>query len=296
MLACDRRMFTSVVNWCRNPPAHAPVEPRPDAVRSFEQDDGPAPGGGQVVGGAAPDDACADDDDVRRGHPVSLSAPQPRVDGRARDDRSSNARPTDSNTVTSSGRAHLAPRRPPRGRRRRDRGRWRPPRGDQEVARLGERRIARLDHDPCSPHRDCVHLALVGQVSADRVHVRPGGEHPAVEQRYVDCRARADEVRVGDVVGSATAAHPGRGSPLHQRRARSGVREMTVTRPIGRTASIASRCDRAWIPAPKITRRRASVRARWRVASPDTAAVRSAVSSAPSTIASGAWVSGSNRT
>ena len=70
--------------------------------------------------------------------------------------------------------------------------------------------------------------------------------------------------------------------------ARAGVRDTTVTCSIGRTASIASRWDPACTPAPKMTRRREPALARWRVASPETAAVRSAVSAAPSTIASGA--------
>ncbi len=74
-----------------------------------------------------------------------------------------------------------------------------------------------------------------------------------------------------------------------------GDRDTTTTSSIGRTARIASRCDRACTPAPYRTRRRASSRARNRVARPLTAAVRSAVREAPSTIATGAWVSASNR-
>ncbi len=38
MLASDRRTLTSVVNCWRNPPAHAPVEPRPGTVGAVEDE------------------------------------------------------------------------------------------------------------------------------------------------------------------------------------------------------------------------------------------------------------------
>ena len=56
-----------------------------------------------------------------------------------------------------------------------------------------------------------------------------------------------------------------------------GVRLKTTTRSKSRTARIASRCERAWIPAPRIASVRASARASRRVATPETAAVRTAV-------------------
>ena len=78
--------------------------------------------------------------------------------------------------------------------------------------------------------------------------------------------------------------------------ARPGDRETTVTCHTGRTARIAMRCPLAWTPAPKITSRSASWLARCRVASPETAAVRSAVNAAPSMTAAGSLVPGANKT
>ena len=62
-----------------------------------------------------------------------------------------------------------------------------------------------------------------------------------------------------------------------KRAARPGFWLATRTLRMGRTASMASRCVRAWTPEPMIARSPASSRARSRVATPLTAAVRIAV-------------------
>ena len=72
--------------------------------------------------------------------------------------------------------------------------------------------------------------------------------------------------------------------------------ETTTSSSIGRTARIASRCELACTPAPKITSRWASGAARNRVASAETAAVRIAVSDDPSITARSDCVAASNRT
>ena len=74
-----------------------------DAIRAFEQNDVLDPGGGQVVRRARAHDASADDHDVRRGHPVSSSAPLAASTAARATIRSSNASPTDLKTVMSSG-------------------------------------------------------------------------------------------------------------------------------------------------------------------------------------------------
>ena len=74
-----------------------------DAIRAFEQNDVLDPGGGQVVRRARAHDASADDHDVRRGHPVSSSAPLAAPTAARATIRSSNASPTDLKTVMSSG-------------------------------------------------------------------------------------------------------------------------------------------------------------------------------------------------
>ena len=75
----------------------------------------------------------------------------------------------------------------------------------------------------------------------------------------------------------------------------AGVRLQTRMRPRRRTASIASRWDRAWTPDPRIARSLASSRAKRRVATADVAAVRIAVIARASTMASGRPSSLSNR-
>ena len=96
-LASDSSMLIRLENWCRNPPAHAPVEPVADGIGSFQQHHVLDAGRGQVIRGAGADDATSDDDDVgRRAH----DARPPR---RAPRSRSSNASPTDLKTVTSEG-------------------------------------------------------------------------------------------------------------------------------------------------------------------------------------------------
>ena len=62
---------------------------------------------------------------------------------------------------------------------------------------------------------------------------------------------------------------------------------MIVVVSIGNTARIASTCASPCAPAPNTTRWRLSWRARWRVASADTAAVRRRVSPAASITSSG---------
>ena len=76
-------------------------------------------------------------------------------------------------------------------------------------------------------------------------------------------------------------------------RSRCGLQART--RPIDRTARMASRWDRACVPEPMMARSVASARASRRVASPLTAAVRMAVMAMASISATGLPCSGSNR-
>ncbi len=69
---------------------------------------------------------------------------------------------------------------------------------DRQLARFGERHLPGLDHDPPPPHGLGVELSRVGTMGSDRVHVDPGREQRAVEQRFLGGRARADQVRLGD--------------------------------------------------------------------------------------------------
>ena len=111
--------------------------------------------------------------------------------------------------------------------------------GDQEVARLRERDLARLDHDPRATDRLRVQLALIGQVGAHRIDVRPLAR--ATARRTADT---PDVVHVQTMSASATLA----GSPTDARtpvpsarsarvRATSGVRETTTTSSTGATAA-----------------------------------------------------------
>ena len=153
---------------------------------------------GQVIRGAGAHHATADDDDVgRRAHAASTAA-------RATI-RSSNANPTDLKTRdvrrcgSHAGTAHdlgevgdhvfraeraLADR-------------------DRQLSGFGERRFPRLDDDPCAQHRGGVQLPRRGPIAADGVHVRPGGEPIAFEERLVAGRARADHVGVRHIVDVA---------------------------------------------------------------------------------------------
>ncbi len=74
------------------------------------------------------------------------------------------------------------------------------------------------------------------------------------------------------------------------RRSRCGLQART--RPMDRTARMASRWDRAWVPEPMMARSVASGRASRRVASPLTAAVRMAVMAMASISATGLPCSG----
>ena len=175
------------------------------------------------------------------------------------------------------------------------------PLGDrqQEIAGLRERHLPRLHHDPGTPHRLRVDLARVRQVGPDGVRVYAAaaefgsfGTAAPGDVVQVQMRSAAATVFAPPTVAVRPPARPGAASTSARPRSRETNSESST----GRTAVIASRCEVAWTPAPNSTRRRASGRARKRVATPLTAAVRSAVRADRSKTASGACEVPSKRT
>ena len=202
------------------------------------------------------------DQNVDLGADALLAAPCATTSSAAA--RSSTASPSDLKTVSSSAsrasrvRRRSAPRRArPRScssPNRRAAG-SRPPRSAS--TRAGRRRATRRRSSPRRAR------ARVGMLDADGVHVRSRREPVALEDRLARRRARADDV------GAARA--PPRASPPSRPRSTCGSPRS------GSTARIASTCERACTPAPRIATPARPGRASARVATAETAAVRIAV-------------------
>ena len=208
--------------------------------------------------------------------------------------RSSNARPTDSNRVTSSSlRRTAALERPPAGPRPRGRPKSRPPRspaaGRPPLPSQPSSSPPRRGRGARSRCR-----ALWPRAGTRRRRSRaPGGEPLTSEQRLDGRRARADDVGVGHGVGGARGGlDPHRSRSVRSCPARSRVR-LTTTR-----------CDtphghhrlqmRVGLHAGPEDHEPRRVGAMCRVARPLTAPVRRAARADPSTSIRGAWVTGSN--
>ena len=270
-----------------------PGRTRGQVIRPFEHHDAPRPGGREVIRGARTHDAAPDDHDVRRRAHRRSTAARATI-------RSSNATPHRlEDRDVGGGRPNLCPAdefgevgadvlAPDRAF----------PDGDQGGPRPRRRRPRACRRRPWpGGRRPC----RVRASSADRLPPRSRG-----------CRRRVPRPRPRDARSSCTCRSGPRPTRRRVSRSERGARprprvrpgrppasaprDTTTTSSIGRTARIASRCAEAWTPAPNRTRRLGPSRASSRVATPLTAAVRSAVSAAPSSVATGACVSASNST
>ena len=118
---------------------------------------------------------------------------------------------------------------------------------DQEIARLGHRRLATIDVEP-RPHDRCrVELARSGKAGADGVDVRALGDRSAEQHRLARGGRRADEIGAGRR-GAGIGDHLDRKPevlfmvPREPLGAVLSVRLQTRTRRRRRTVRIASRC------------------------------------------------------
>jgi hypothetical protein len=94
------------------------------------------------------------------------------------------------------------------------------------------------------------------------------------------------QITPAPATASSTLEHARAPICSHNAAARSGARPQTTISAAGRIVRIASTCRRACTPVPRIATLVASGRARTRVATADTAAVRMAVTAVASTSAS----------
>ena len=114
---------------------------------------------------------------------------------------------------------------------------------EQHVARLVERRLARVDDDPRRRHRRAVELACRRDARADRVHVRPGREPGALDDRLARGRRRDHHVGVAQrVLDRGGRAHVpgvalGGGRRQLRPRARRVARRCARARAAARTPS-----------------------------------------------------------
>src|SRR6266536_3439719 len=138
----------------------------------------------------------------------------------------------------------------------------------------------------------------VGRQAPTAFTCAPGASMPPVTTGST--LATAVQTRLAPSSASATDSRTSTGgpkrSPAHSASALAWawVRLQTRMRSSRRTAAIASRWLRAWVPAPTIARSRASEAASARVATADTAPVRISVIAAASSTAVGTPVWGSN--
>src|SRR6266536_1317206 len=138
----------------------------------------------------------------------------------------------------------------------------------------------------------------VGRQAPTAFTCAPGPSMPPVTTGST--LATAVQTRLAPSSASATDSRTSTGgpkrSPAHSASALAWawVRLQTRMRSSRRTAAIASRWLRAWVPAPTIARSRASEAASARVATADTAPVRISVIAAASSTAVGTPVWGSN--
>ena len=142
---------------------------------------------------------------------------------------------------------------------------------DRQLSGLGERRFPRLHDDAGAQHRAGVQLPRRRLIAADGVHVHAGDEPVAVEERVAAGRACGSRLR-------RERRRPDVGADPRSRLRDERPRSLRGARHDGDVPS-ANRHHRLEVrtglhTAPKITSRSASGLARWRVASPDTAAVR----------------------
>ncbi len=233
----------------------------------------------------------AEHDDVARASASSLIA-SASSSARATT-RSSNAIPTETNTVTSPDWSAPAASRElgeirdngwPRQRPRRSAATGPPPRPPRPPG-------SRPPREPGAPSR-CRARACRAGTRRRRSHAAPAASRaPSNNWRPVAVVQVQTMFGIGDVVGSAErAAKPSPAAASTSASARSRVRETTTTSSTGRTARIASRWPGGLHAGAEQDEAARAGFARNRVATPLTAAVRSAVSSVPSMTACGPCV------